>query len=168
MKRALFGACLGVLLATPALAVAFMDERDGDAAFNAGRYQAAATAYERGVKLYPDDGNLAMKACRAYAIGNMQLDRALTLCTSAIYHAGGAPAYNVRGLVHYRMGRYEEALEDYDTSLSRRPNHAGSLYMRGLSYLKLGQTSRGQTDVNAAIRLDINIDRQMAAYGIRR
>jgi len=169
MKRVLFGVCLGLLLAAPATAaVTFMDERDGDAAFNQGRYQAAATAYERGVKLYPDDGNLAMKACRAYAIGNMQLDRALTLCTSAVYHGGGAPAYNVRGLVYYRMGRYQDALKDYDTSYSRRPNHAGTLYMRGMSYLKLGQTSRGETDINAAIRLDINIDRQMAAYGIRR
>lgn len=168
MKRVLFGTCLALLIASPALAVAFMDERDGDAAFTAERYQAAAAAYERGVKLYPEDGNLLMKACRAYAIGNMQLERALTLCTSSVHYAGGAPAYNVRGLVYYRMGRYQDALNDYDTSLSRRPNHAGSLYMRGMSYLKLGQTSRGETDINAAIRLDINIDRQMAAYGIRR
>ena len=167
MKRVLFGVCLGLLLAAPAAAMTSY-ERDGDAAFNQGRYEAAAAAFEGGVKFDPDDGNMAMKACRAYAIGNMQLDRALTLCNSAIHHAGGAPAYNVRGFVYYRMGRYQQALEDYDASYSRRPNHAGTLYMRGITYLKLGQTSRGETDINAALRLDSGIGRQMEAYGVRR
>jgi len=146
-----------------------MDERDGDAAFNQGRYQAAAAAYERGVKLYPDNATLLMKACRAYAVTGQQLDRALTLCNGAVHHDGLDPGTrNVRGLVYYRMGRYKEALDDYDASLRHRPNHAGTLYMRGLTYVKLGDLGRGQDDINAAHRQDITIDRKLEAYGIRR
>ena len=167
MKRVLLGAGLAVLVAVPAGAASSY-ERNGDAAFARGHYADAAAAYEGGVKFDPDDGNVAMKACRAYAIGNMQLDRALTLCNAAVYHGGGPAAHNVRGLVYYRIGKYKQALDDYDDSLRHRPNQAGTLYMRGLTYLKLGQAGRGQDDINEAIRLDITIDKQLEAYGIRR
>jgi tetratricopeptide (TPR) repeat protein len=170
MRHVLLGVCLGLLVAAPAAAaLTFMDERDGDVAFSEGRYQAAAAAYERGVKLYPDNGTLMMKACRAYAVANQQLDRALALCNGAVHANGFDPsAHNVRGLVYYRMGQYKQALDDYDDSLRHRPNHAGTLYMRGLTYLKLGNAGRGESDIAAAYRLDITIDRQLAAYGIQR
>lgn len=169
MQRLFLGACLAVLLAGPAAAMTSADEMAGDAAFNANRNDAAIAAYERAVKLNPGKGDLLMKTCRVYAVTGKQLNRALELCNGAVRANGFDPAaHNVRGLVYYRLGQYQKALADYEMSLRRRPNHAGSLYMRGLTYLKLHDMARGQTDINAAIRLDAGIDSRMAAYGIRR
>jgi tetratricopeptide (TPR) repeat protein len=166
MTRLLFGVCMALMLA---IAPAVADETTGDAKFKQGNYLGAAHEYDDAVLHHPDDVELLIKACRAFAVSGEQLDNGLADCQRAIQRDGfNASAHNVRGLIYYRMGRFDDALKDYDISLARRPNHAGSLYMRGLTYLKLGQEARGQTDINAAIRLDITIDRQLAAYGIRR
>lgn len=143
--------------------------RRGDLNFARNSFNNAADDYDAALLLQPDDVPTLINACRARAIGNARLDAALADCNRAIQRDGfNASAHNVRGLVYYRQGKFDLALKDYEMSLHARPNHAGTLFMRGMTKLKLGQTADGETDIDAAKRIDMRIEMQLAAYGIRR
>lgn len=166
MKRVLFAACLGLTLAAAVPAAA--DEAEGDRLFARGAYLSAGFAYDEATVDDPNNVPLLIKTCRAFAIDGTQLDRAKSACQRAFQRDVWNPSLrNVRGLLYYRQGRYQDALNDYDVSLKGRPNHAGTLYMRGMTYKKLGKDARGQIDIDAAKQIDFTIDRQLAAYGIR-
>lgn len=56
-----------------------------------------------------------------------------------------------RGFVYLRLGRYEEAIADYNAAvaISNNPPPA-SLYGRGLAEQKSGQKLSGEADIQAA------------------
>jgi tetratricopeptide repeat protein len=48
-----------------------------------------------------------------------------------------------------KLGRFEQAIADYDAALARNPRDPGSLYGRGLARLR-GQNDSGRADLVAA------------------
>ena len=63
--------------------------------------------------------------------------------------------YDSRGFTYLKLGRFAQAIADYDAALARSPRDPGSLYSRGLARL------RGRIDPEGG-RADLT-----AAYGDR-
>lgn len=169
MGRDAISACDAVIENGQGIDVRWAYLRRGDLNFARNAFNNAADDYDAALLIQPDDVATLINACRARAIGNARLDAALADCNRAIQRDGfNAGARNVRGLVYYRQGRYADALKDYEMSLHARPNHAGTLFMRGMTKIKLGKTADGESDIDDAKRLDMRIEMQLAAYGIRR
>jgi tetratricopeptide (TPR) repeat protein len=97
---------------------------EGNNLFEDGEYQRALVKYDEALS---DDRN-HLHALRGRALSLMQLGRstqALTAFNTAISLApefGGT--YANRGFLHDRMGRYQEAIEDYERALALYPEVA--------------------------------------------
>ena len=64
-----------------------------------------------------------------------------------------AEAYNNRGAVKAKLGRYDDALADYAEAIRLKPDHAGAFYNRGVAKDTLGRHEDALGDFAEAIRL---------------
>jgi tetratricopeptide (TPR) repeat protein/predicted aspartyl protease len=105
--------------------------------------------------------------CWARALLGQELNRALADCNRANRMSPKVAAIlDSRGLVWWRLGRFDRAVEDYDRALALAPRTAASLYGRGLSRLRLGKRPEGQADIDAAMALQPDLIRDLQHYGI--
>jgi tetratricopeptide (TPR) repeat protein/predicted aspartyl protease len=105
--------------------------------------------------------------CWALAMTGQDLERALDDCNSALRAFPKEASFlDSRGLVYFRLGRYDKAIADYDAALTLKPKLVWSLYVRGLAKGRLGQSAAGQADVAAATQLAPNIAEEAAKQGI--
>ena len=68
-------------------------------------------------------------------------------------------AFDTRGLLNWKHGRYSDAVSDYIEAISLEPAFATSLYGRGLSELKLGKVKEGNADIKAAFASYPTVDK---------
>jgi tetratricopeptide (TPR) repeat protein len=105
--------------------------------------------------------------CWERAVEGVELERALADCDRSLALAPDDPqTLDSRGLVHFKMGNYQQALIDYEAASRADPNSAHFLYGRGLSKFYLGNATDGLADMNAAIALDPIIASTYARYGV--
>ena len=64
------------------------------------------------------------------------------------------------------MGRYDEAIADYDAALQIDPNKVASLYGRGMAKRRKGDYAGGNTDIAAAKAVKPNVVAEFARYGL--
>ena len=76
-------------------------------------------------------------------------------------------AHNVRGFAFLKLGRFDEAIDDYETALAASPKSAESLFGRGLARRKKGDTAAGNADIAAAKAIRDDVDKELAEYGFR-
>ena len=172
VKSSVLAACFATVALTSARAqtddlaarVPVCENRDGHA--SASDRVAACSAILGGAPLAPAAEAMAhVNRAWAYSLeGRMgearaDYDIALTL------NPGSYVIYNERALFNLRVGRLDAALSDYDTALKIAPQTAYSLYGRGLTLLRKGDTARGQDDLAAARRLDGGVDGTFRALG---
>ena len=62
-------------------------------------------------------------------------------------------AFYNRGNAKFNLGKYAEAIADYDQVISLKPDNADAFYGRGLSEVNLGKYTEAITDYDEAIRL---------------
>jgi tetratricopeptide (TPR) repeat protein len=111
-------------------------------------------------------GALLNARCWQRGLANVELDKALDDCNTAIRRDGPKPAYlDSRGLIHVRQKDYTAAIADYDAALSGRPNIAASLFMRGWAKRASGQSEAGIADMTAAKTADADIADYFQLYG---
>ena len=114
----------------------------------------------------PDNVSLLNGKCWMAGAWNYNVENALDFCDRAVSLSGQeAWVIDSRALVKYRQGRIEEALDDYETVLSKEPGTASSLYMRGLIRLDQGDR-RGNSDVEQARRINPQLVAQFSEYGL--
>jgi tetratricopeptide (TPR) repeat protein/predicted aspartyl protease len=139
-----------------------------------GQFPRAIEQYDLWIASHPLDANLygALNwRCRARALGDIDLQRALQDCNEALRHARkSSPFYadvaNSRGLVWLRLGDYDKSIADFDASLKIAPRNASSLYGRGIDKMRAKLTSDGETDIAQAKALSADIGDTFGRYGI--
>jgi tetratricopeptide (TPR) repeat protein len=65
-----------------------------------------------------------------------------------------ANAYNNRGNSKYNLGRYQEAIEDYNEAIRLDPKHEYAYNSRGYCYFKLGYWQKAIEDYDKQIGLN--------------
>lgn len=134
----------------------------------AGRSEEALSVIDAANAEKPGTPSLLNSACWVRAILSTQLDSALKSCTKAIELAdSGASILDSRGVVYFRMGRFDEAIADFDAALRLAPGLAPSLYMRGLSKVALDKREDGLRDLANAAVIRPEIAKEYEAYGLK-
>ena len=67
---------------------------------------------------------------------------------------------------YVKLGRFEQAVVDYDAALARNPREPGSLYGRGLAGLGQNDPGGGRADLAAAKALDPGVAEEFRRYGL--
>lgn len=102
------------------------------------------------------------------ATQNLALPAALSFADEATRLAPDMAAYhNTHGLVLLRLGKYAEAVEQYDAALKLVPELAESRYGRGIALKRLGRQAASAAELRAALAQQPGIARQYAGYGIK-
>jgi tetratricopeptide (TPR) repeat protein len=148
-----------------------------------GDFDRAIADYSQALSLYRDEksilgGKYLTARCKARGIrgrDTSDLLDALEDCNKALKAEIAWLEYplNIRGIVHFKLGAYDKAIEDFSASIAektQRPRgntfYAGSLYARGVAKMKKGDQQGGKRDIAAAKALKRDIDKEYAGYGI--
>jgi tetratricopeptide (TPR) repeat protein len=104
--------------------------------------------------------------CWARAEAGQDLDAAMKDCDAALklqpdYRA----AFDSRALAEVRLGRFDEAIRDYD-SAAQRGGAAASLYGRGIAEARKGQKQKADADMARARELDKDVETTFARLGV--
>ena len=133
-------------------------------------YEASIQKYSAWLAAHPKDDlePVALEGrCRARALWGKELETALADCEAAMKHNQKISITSEnRALVLLRLGRYDDAIREYDAALRLQPKSAWGLYGRGLAKLKKSQEPEGQADVQAALALQRSIADEAKSYGI--
>ncbi len=104
--------------------------------------------------------------CWYRGLYKVALDNALDQCIKAVERAANpAPSLDSRALVHFRLGRYDEALSDLDEALRMSPGQSASRYLRGLVRLAKGDDG-GTNDIETALRQTPYLKRYYSRYDL--
>jgi tetratricopeptide (TPR) repeat protein len=103
-----------------------------------------------------------------YAAAAGLLDMAELTCSEAIARQNRYLGdYDSLGLAHVKMGKWSAAIQDYNQSLSGRPDLTLSLYGRGIAKLASGDVAGGNADIAAAKQGEPDIVNIMATLGVK-
>jgi serine/threonine protein kinase len=127
--------------------------KEGDAHYDAERYEEAIAAYDRALELDPtystyNKRGSAYSKFQQYVRAIKDFTRALEL------HPTYAEAYNNRGVAYECLQQNQRAIEDFDRSLDLDPTYTKTYINRGLAYYYLQQYERAIVDYDHAIELD--------------
>jgi tetratricopeptide (TPR) repeat protein len=104
--------------------------------------------------------------CWAKATAGVALESALDDCNEALKLVPGQAAYlDSRGLVMLRLGRFDEAIDDYTKAMAKS-DFASALMGRALAYARKGDAKRAAADRAAAIKQYAEIEAQYLDYGL--
>jgi tetratricopeptide (TPR) repeat protein len=137
-------------------------------------FQRAIEQYDLWSVAHPQDVRLAAAfegRCRARALGDVDLQRAMKDCDAALQHATKASPFYAeasatRGLLLFRLGDYDKSIADYDASLKITPKNAFALYGRGIDKLRKQKAPEGQADIAQAIAISPKIAEDFNRHGI--
>ena len=115
-------------------------------------------------------GALALR-CYAKALQNKNLDSALSDCNRAMAlidmrNPDNAGVLANRGLVRLRQGALDKAISDFNDALKLQPKYARALYGRGVALIRVNKAKQGESDIDAAAKLDRTLKDQMQHYGV--
>lgn len=134
---------------------------------NMGEHDRAFVDINRAIELDGRDFRLYGQRCWVRAVQVKELDAALDDCTKAVQ---GNPedwnSFNSRGFVKFRMGRFKEAIADYDTSLAGDPSVASSYLIRGMAKRALADNPGADADIAEALSRDPGVAERYAGYGV--
>ena len=150
----------------PTYAVALIDR--GTAYDNKGDHAHAVVDFDAALKLDPKSADALTGRCAARAEAGNDLQQALADCEQSLQIRGkDAGALNSRGFAYLRLGRFDEAIADYNAALKSNPKLASALYGRGLAKQKKGDTAGGQVDMATANLVQSDIADEFASYGVK-
>ena len=131
------------------------------------RFAEAIPRFDIALKLSPHDERFLSARAWARAGEGTHLIEALADCNRALaLKPDFSTAYDSRGLVYLRMGRYALAIRDYSKTLAAKPGRATALFGRGFAELRLNQTLAARRDIAGARKIDAEIDDIFVQVGI--
>jgi tetratricopeptide (TPR) repeat protein len=150
----------------PTYAMALIDR--GTAYDNKGDHAHAIADFDAAIKLDPKSPDALTGRCAARAEAGNDLQQALADCEQSLAIRGkDAGALNSRAFTYLRLGKFDEAITDYNAALKSNPKLASALYGRGLAKQKKGDTAGGQIDMATANLVQSDIADEFAGYGVK-
>jgi tetratricopeptide (TPR) repeat protein len=133
-----------------------------------GNYKQAIADHSEAIKLDPAFAPAWNSRCWARGTGNIEIQEGLADCNEAIrlrpdyfhYH-------NSRGLIFLRQGRLDDAIAEFTVALRGQPEHAESLFLRGVARRQKGDAAAGDEDIAKARRFQSDIAEKFARDGIK-
>lgn len=130
-------------------------------------YDRSIADYTRALEINPKLTWTYLRRCWVRAVANKELDLALADCEVALKaNAQDAEAYETRSLVHFRKTDVAKARDDVDKALSLNGKLPKALYLRGLLKRRGGDAKGGDLDIAAAAKLDPQVAKKFAAFGV--
>ncbi len=118
-----------------------------------GDSDSAIAIYDELLARYPDRGGFYNARCYVRALAGRELvEKALPDCNKAqVLLPKSAEVLDSRGYVYLRLGRYQEAIADYNAAIAlANIELPHTLYGRGLAEQKSGEKLSGEADIAAA------------------
>jgi tetratricopeptide (TPR) repeat protein len=141
---------------------------EGDLDHSAADYDQALANYDRAIVLDPKYALAYSNRCWTHVVLGQHLQQAVLDCTEALrIQPKDARALDNRGFAYLRLGRPDDAIENFDAALEINPKLATSLYGRGLAKLQHGDPKGAQVDMAAANEIQTNVADQLARYDIK-
>jgi len=135
-----------------------------------GDQERAIADFTSGLALDANDSRLWGQRCWSRAVVGKQLQEAVDDCTKANLLAPKIPQiFAFRGFAYLKLGQFDKALADCDAAfaLTKSPDHADWLYVRGMAKLKKGDTTGGNADIASAKAGKADIAEEYAKYGLK-
>ncbi|MBN2137861.1 MAG: tetratricopeptide repeat protein [Sedimentisphaerales bacterium] len=94
-------------------------------------------------------------------------DEALGLCNKLIGDSASAPAYVIRARTFISLGKFDEAIRDFDRALSIDSNNVGIWMARSSFYNGIGEKEKAISDIEQAIAMaPDNVEAQRRAVAL--
>lgn len=134
---------------------------------NINNYVSALADYDQLARLRPNDWTGWAQICWGHAYLNRGLAEGLRACDRALSLNPNDPnSFDGRGFINIRLGRFADAIANYDEALKREARLPGALYLRGIAKLRLGDAAGAKRDIGAAEAFEPEIAARFAGYGI--
>lgn len=134
----------------------------------AGRPQEAIKLLEDLNAKKPGNPVILNSLCWVKGRNSIDLEGGLKQCTKAIELAEQPAAIlDSRGLIYYRMKRYDDALADYDAALALSQEMEASYLVRGLIKIATGKKAEGDADIAAAREIGPYKVDELAKVGLK-
>jgi tetratricopeptide (TPR) repeat protein len=106
------------------------------------------------ISVHSTDARLASaqnSRCWERMLMDQELAKAEADCHAAVRATHNDPGIlDSLAWVHFRQGKFDQSMREFNGVLKRAPKTSSSLYGRGMDELKLGQTQAGEADIAAA------------------
>jgi tetratricopeptide (TPR) repeat protein len=130
-----------------------------------GEYAQAISDYNQAIRLNSKNASSLSGRCRTFALADRELRQALDDCDAARRIAPDIPdIHNSRGLVHLKLGAFEEALKDYEFAIAFDSLDADSLYGHDLALRGLGHEAVASAELALAKSIKSDIADIYAQY----
>jgi tetratricopeptide (TPR) repeat protein len=131
-----------------------------------GDHKRAIADFTAGIDLDGNSSQLWGQRCWSRAVIGKQLQEAVDDRTKASSLAPKIPqVFAYRGFAYLKLGQFDKVLADYDAAfaLTKNPDHADWLYVRGVTKLKKGDIAGGNADIASAKAMRADIAERSAA-----
>jgi tetratricopeptide (TPR) repeat protein len=131
------------------------------------KFDLAIAEIDRNRAEHPDNPDSMNGSCWFRAVAGKDLEAALGLCNAALKLAPGVPSFlDSRGLAYLRLGRYDDAIQDYTAALQKQPKISTSLFGRAIAERRKGAAAEAKADLVAAHAANQKVEALFADYGI--
>ena len=128
----------------------------------------ALAAMDEAITVKPTNAVFLNSRCWIKATLAVQLDGAIQDCTRANeLTEDNADSLDSRALVYFRLNRLGEALADINAALDRKPDMAGSLYLRAAIERRMGKMHDADEDAANARLISPRVDEEYARWKIK-
>lgn len=134
----------------------------GFAFLKRGDYRSAIADYSSALEMRPKSATLLNSRCWARAVAGVDLEEALGDCDRSIGLDDSLLTRDSRAFVYFRLGRYQDAIAEYDAVLKKNSKNAAALYMRGVAKMR-----QGMSDVDAAEGMDPDVGAAFERYRVK-
>ena len=131
-------------------------------------YSQAIANYDQAILLDPKYALAYNNRCWVRVVIGQQLQQALLDCSESLRTQPNTDlSLDNRGFTYLKMGRFDDAMENFDAALEINSKLATSLYGRGLAKLAKGDRAGADADMATAKAIQADIAEYLARYGIK-
>jgi tetratricopeptide (TPR) repeat protein len=134
------------------------------------QFTQAIAQFNLWIAVHDDDARISAaytSRCRARALANQDLDKALSDCNKAVHINSTSHALDSRALVRLRLGDFSRAISDYNDALKLQPRNAWALYGRGVAEERSKNSTASAGDMAAATAVAPHIADEFKKLGLQ-